>query len=72
MPGVCLCLGLSLVAEAGRYSGLAVRRFLILAASLAAERMLSDARASGVAHVLSVSCSLQVLEHRLNSRGARA
>ena len=49
MLGVCFCMGFSLVAATGQYSGVAVHGFLIVLASLAAEHRLSDAQASGVA-----------------------
>ena len=47
--GVCFCMGFSLVAATGQYSGVAVHGFLIVLASLAAQHRLSDAQASGVA-----------------------
>ena len=57
------CTGFSVVAESGGYSLVAVLRFLIVVASLVAERRLESFQASVVAVP-------GLLEHRLNSCGA--
>ena len=55
----------------GGYSSLWYNRFFIAMASLIVEHRLSALGLQGLQHVGSVSCSLQALEGRLSSCGAR-
>ena len=70
--GLHCCASLSLVAESGGCSLVAMRGLLIAVAFLVAEHGLWDSQASAAAaHELS-GCGSRALEHSFNSRGARA
>ena len=70
--GLHCCASLSLVADGGGCSLVAMRGLLIAVASLVAEHGLKDSQASAAAALGLSSCGSHALEHSFNSCGARA
>ena len=70
--GLGYCASLSLVAESGGYSLVAVHEFLNVVTSLVVEHGLWPVWASVVAAREFSSCGSLALEHRLNSFDAQA
>ena len=70
--GLHCCASLSLVADGGGCSLVAMRGLLIAGASLVAEHGLKDSQASAAAALGLSSCDSHALGHSFNSCGARA